>query len=291
MRPWDCPGIDCTGWSPSQRKHRVPSPPMWSSRKLRCVPGAQAGAGAGLAAAGLTRGLFTPQSVKQGSMAQDGGLAGASTLKTREDGKEAKVRRAAAGSEVRQGPGWATSRCSTLWHARGASVVRLAAHMHAAYHVPCTARVACVAVLGTCQEACCFRFPQAVRDQIRKLAVGGPQTKEEKEKIYEVSDSEDGDLDDEGQGDRCAARTRELSHMLEVAVGAQPSVSQTSSRVPPFTFRAGLSCQATGLSPRRSRTLSWKRSNATSCSRESRRTTLSRCDARLGAPLQLWHHV
>ncbi|GIL52865.1 hypothetical protein Vafri_8639 [Volvox africanus] len=38
---------------------------------------------------------------------------------------------------------------------------------------------------------------EAVRDQIRKLAVGGPQAKEEKEKIYEVSDSEDEELDDD----------------------------------------------------------------------------------------------
>jgi cGMP-dependent protein kinase len=38
---------------------------------------------------------------------------------------------------------------------------------------------------------------QAVRDQIRKLAVGGPQAKEEKEKIYEVSDSEDEEFDDD----------------------------------------------------------------------------------------------
>ncbi|GLC48322.1 hypothetical protein PLESTB_000083500 [Pleodorina starrii] len=38
---------------------------------------------------------------------------------------------------------------------------------------------------------------EAVRDQIRKLAVGGPQAKEEKEKIYEVSDSEDEELDND----------------------------------------------------------------------------------------------
>ncbi|PNW86201.1 hypothetical protein CHLRE_02g076900v5 [Chlamydomonas reinhardtii] len=38
---------------------------------------------------------------------------------------------------------------------------------------------------------------EAVRDQIRKLAVGGPQAKEEKEKIYEVSDSEDEELEDD----------------------------------------------------------------------------------------------
>ncbi|PNH08002.1 cAMP-dependent protein kinase regulatory subunit [Tetrabaena socialis] len=38
---------------------------------------------------------------------------------------------------------------------------------------------------------------EAVRDQIRKLAVGGPQAKEEKEKIYEVSDSEDDTLVDD----------------------------------------------------------------------------------------------
>ncbi|KAG2485663.1 hypothetical protein HYH03_015635 [Edaphochlamys debaryana] len=38
---------------------------------------------------------------------------------------------------------------------------------------------------------------EAVRDQIRKLAVGGPQAKEEKEKIYEVSDSEDEELEND----------------------------------------------------------------------------------------------
>lgn len=35
---------------------------------------------------------------------------------------------------------------------------------------------------------------EAVRDQIRKLVVGGPQSKEEKAKVYAVSDSEDEQL-------------------------------------------------------------------------------------------------
>jgi hypothetical protein len=38
---------------------------------------------------------------------------------------------------------------------------------------------------------------QAVRDQIRKLVIGGPQTKEEKANVYEVSDSEDEETPDE----------------------------------------------------------------------------------------------
>lgn len=37
--------------------------------------------------------------------------------------------------------------------------------------------------------------PQAVRDQIRRLVVGGPQTVEEKLRVIEVSDSEDDDID------------------------------------------------------------------------------------------------
>lgn len=41
---------------------------------------------------------------------------------------------------------------------------------------------------------------QAVRDQIRKLAVGGPQSKEEKANVYEVADSDDEDLALEEQG-------------------------------------------------------------------------------------------
>lgn len=32
---------------------------------------------------------------------------------------------------------------------------------------------------------------EAVRDQIKKLAVGGPQTKEERAAVYQISDSED----------------------------------------------------------------------------------------------------
>jgi hypothetical protein len=39
-----------------------------------------------------------------------------------------------------------------------------------------------------------------VRDQIRKLAVGGPQSKEEKANVYEVADSDDEDLALEEQG-------------------------------------------------------------------------------------------
>ncbi len=41
---------------------------------------------------------------------------------------------------------------------------------------------------------------QAVRDQMRKLAVGGPaNAQDEKTSIYEVSDSEDEDEDNEGK--------------------------------------------------------------------------------------------
>lgn len=43
---------------------------------------------------------------------------------------------------------------------------------------------------------------EAVRDHIRKLVVGGPQNKEDKAKVYEVSDSEDDDLDDSDEGIR-----------------------------------------------------------------------------------------
>lgn len=41
--------------------------------------------------------------------------------------------------------------------------------------------------------SCEHVLPQAVRDQLKKLAVGGP--KEEKEKAYEVSDSDDEDFE------------------------------------------------------------------------------------------------
>lgn len=33
--------------------------------------------------------------------------------------------------------------------------------------------------------------PQAVREHIRKMAVGGPQSKEDKAAVYEISDSEE----------------------------------------------------------------------------------------------------
>jgi hypothetical protein len=52
---------------------------------------------------------------------------------------------------------------------------------------------------NNCNGVRLFRS-KAVRDQMRKLAVGGPAgTQDEKNAIYEVSDSEDEDLDEEGR--------------------------------------------------------------------------------------------
>jgi cGMP-dependent protein kinase len=56
---------------------------------------------------------------------------------------------------------------------------------------------------------------EAVRDQIRKLVVGGPQTKEEKANVYEVSDSEEEDLIEE---DSPKVATSEKSNQEKEAI-------------------------------------------------------------------------
>ncbi|GAX83981.1 hypothetical protein CEUSTIGMA_g11406.t1 [Chlamydomonas eustigma] len=56
---------------------------------------------------------------------------------------------------------------------------------------------------------------EAVRDQMRKLAVGGPAaTQDEKNAIYEVSDSEDEDLDGEGRGQTGWSKDQEITDAI-----------------------------------------------------------------------------